>query len=88
MPSRAVCLRLLVALVALVPALILAAPSPSKNADTRPPAEKLRKALDQTVSVSLANVKLKEAFDQLHEETKLNFVFDHATLRQMGLAAY
>lgn len=84
MPSFVVRLRWLVAVVAVAPALLLAAPSSNDGADAQPPAEKLRKALDRTVSVTLSNVKLKEAFDHLHEQTKLNFVFDHATLRQMG----
>ena len=84
MRSLAVYLRWLVALVMLVPLLLMAAPSPSENQDSRAPAEKLRKALDQNVSVTLSNVKLKEAFDHLHEQTKLNYVFDHVTLRQMG----
>src|SRR5271166_6606417 len=50
------------------------------------PAEKVKKALDQTIAnLEIENQQLPLALDQLHEETKINFVLDRATIAQMGL---
>ncbi len=66
-----------------------AAPVPSTRDDKKPAetaAEKVRKALDQTLaSLEIENQQLPLALDQLHEETKVNFVLDRGTLGQMGL---
>jgi hypothetical protein len=66
-----------------------AAPVPSTHDDKKPaetPAEKVRKALDQTIaSLEIENQQLPLALDQLREETKVNFVLDRGTIAQMGL---
>jgi hypothetical protein len=66
-----------------------AAPVPSGDGDKKPAetaAEKVRKALDQTIaSLEIENQQLPLALDQLREETKINFVLDRATLALGGL---
>jgi len=50
------------------------------------PAEKVRQALDATLaSLEIENQPLNLAIDQLHEETKINFVLDANTIAQMGI---
>jgi hypothetical protein len=65
-----------------------AAPVPTGD-DKKPaetPAEKVRKALDQTLaSLEIENQQLPLALDQLREETKINFVLDRASITMMGL---
>jgi hypothetical protein len=50
-------------------------------------AERVRKALDQTIAnLEIDNQQLNLALEQLHEETKINFVIDRVTIAQlMGL---
>jgi hypothetical protein len=48
------------------------------------PAEKVRKALDQNIAnLEIDNQQLNLALEQLHEETKINFVIDRTTITQM-----
>lgn len=60
------------------------------DADTRAktdsPAEKIRKALEQNISLDLADQSLQQAIIQLREQTKLNIVLDRVTLQMMGIA--
>jgi hypothetical protein len=57
-----------------------------KPADT--PADKVKKALDQTIAnLEIENQQLPLALDQLHEETKINFVLDRAGIALMGMDA-
>lgn len=90
MTSFAIRLRWPAAFLTLVGALllprILAAPAPAPaEPDAQTAAEKIRRALDQTVSLSLVNEPLKGALDHLRERTKVNFILDQATLQQMGI---
>ncbi|HKI30781.1 MAG TPA: hypothetical protein VKA46_02735 [Gemmataceae bacterium] len=66
-----------------------AAPVPSPRDDKKPaeaPAEKIRKALDQEIAnLEIENQQLNLAIEQLHEETKINFVLDRTTIAQMGI---
>jgi hypothetical protein len=65
-----------------------AAPVPTKDdkASAETAAEKVRKALDKTIAnLDIDNQQLALAVEQLHEETKVNFVLDRATLAQMGI---
>jgi hypothetical protein len=66
--------------------LVTAAPGnlPSKGAADSP-AEKLRKTLDQTISVEFVDQPLHLALAQLREQTKINFVLDRMTINQMGI---
>jgi type II secretory pathway component HofQ len=60
------------------------------DADSRKPepgsADKIRKALDQTLTLELNEQPLTQALQQLHDQTKVNFILDRATLEQMGVA--
>jgi hypothetical protein len=64
------------------------APAPSPD-ETRPKPEsaqeKLRKALEQSVSLDFNSLTLDQAVVQLGERTKLQFVLDRATLQLMGM---
>jgi type II secretory pathway component HofQ len=83
MHSRAA--RLLTgSLLALVPALAAAAPA-GEPKPTEGPAEKVRKALDQTISLEVAEQPLNLALAQLREQTKLNILLDRTTLLMMGM---
>ena len=64
-----------------------AAPVPSAQ-DTKKagetPAERVRRALDQNIAnLEIENQQLNLALEQLHEETKITFVLDRATIAQM-----
>jgi hypothetical protein len=48
--------------------------------------EKIRKALDQTMSLEFAEQTLPQALALLHEQTKLHFVFDQMGIAQAGFA--
>src|SRR4051794_12718485 len=89
MAPLAACLRrwsVVVALLLVLPLGVGAAPAPS-DTEVQPPAEKVRKALDQTINLSQANEELQKVLDHLHELTKVPFILDHATLQQMGIDA-
>jgi type II secretory pathway component GspD/PulD (secretin) len=66
-------------LLGFMPAAVLAAPiSDEVKADF--PAEKLRKALQQPVTIEIVDQPLEVAIQQLKEQTKLNFTLDRAAL--------
>jgi len=75
--------------LAFVLALTAAPAAPVPTEDKKPaetPAEKVRKALDQTIAnLEIENQQLPLALDQLREETKINFVLDRATIAQLGI---
>jgi hypothetical protein len=48
------------------------------------PAEKVKKALDQTTEINLENATLETAINQLAEAAKVNLVVDRWTLQNMG----
>src|SRR5262245_55585771 len=80
----------LVAALALVlasttaPAAPVTPPREDKKSET--PAEKVKKALDQNIAnLEIDNQALGLALDQLHEETKINFVLDRGTIAAMGV---
>jgi hypothetical protein len=62
-----------------------AAPLPAGRADAANPAEKLRRDLDRVISLELDQQPLHLAVNQLHEQTKINFVLDRFTLGQMNV---
>jgi hypothetical protein len=66
-----------------------AAPVPSPRDDKKgdeAPAEKIRKALDKEIAnLDIENQQLNLALEQLHEETKIDFVLDRNTIAQMGI---
>lgn len=76
--------RLAAVLVLLVAATANAAPLTEKPRGESP-AEKLRKALDQTVDLDFASQPLGTAIDQLREQTKINFTFDQTMIALMGI---
>jgi hypothetical protein len=79
--------RTLTALLALtcLPVVVLAAPAPEPKAKPDSPAQKVRKALDQAVDLDVTEQPLQLAINQLHEQTKINFVFDRLALQQSGI---
>jgi type II secretory pathway component GspD/PulD (secretin) len=68
------------------PPALRAAPAVDPKPKAEFPAEKVRKALDQTVEVNFDNIPFKVAFDDLKEKTKINFVLDVVTLANNGIA--
>src|SRR5947209_7575877 len=62
-----------------------AAPLPADRADGSNPAEKLRKDPERVISLDLDQQPLHLAINQLHEQTKVNFVLDRFTLGQMNV---
>jgi hypothetical protein len=84
--GRATWRRLAVALLAaaLTPAALPAAPARAKE---RPPtpAEKVRKDLDQTLSIEIVEQPLELALNQLREQARLNIVLDRLTLAQNNI---
>ncbi len=77
----------LVAAAALL--LVLAVP-PGRAVPIDPPkndtAEKVRKALDQPITVDFSGQSLTDAVEHLRKESKLNIVLDRFTLQTYGLA--
>jgi hypothetical protein len=64
------------------------APSRDEKKSTETSAEKVRKALDQTIAnLEIENQQLPLALEQLHEETKINFVLDRGGIALMGMDA-
>jgi len=64
------------------------APVPSDPAQkTLTSAEKIRKDLDQVVSVEIVEQPLPLAIEYLRDKTKINFVLDRLTMNQMGIDA-
>jgi len=49
------------------------------------PAEKVKKALDQTTEITLENASLENAINQLAEAAKVNVVIDRLTIQNMGI---
>jgi hypothetical protein len=80
----------LAAALALTVSLTSAPAAPVGEKEEKPkagtPAEKVRQALDATLAnLEIENQPLNLAIDQLHEETKINFVLDANTIAQMGI---
>src|SRR5579872_821789 len=71
--------------LALTPALLMAAPATPEKGKAASPAEKIRADLDQVISVEITEQPLDLALKQLHEQTKINFVIDRWGLQQMGM---
>jgi type II secretory pathway component GspD/PulD (secretin) len=62
-----------------------AAPADSETKDKAAgPAEKIRKALDQPITVDINEQPLTHALNQIREQTKINFVVDRMLIQQMG----
>ena len=81
-PALATGLALALALTAAPAAPVPSAPDGKKAAET--PAERVRRALDQNIAnLEIENQQLNLALEQLHEETKITFVLDRATIAQM-----
>jgi type II secretory pathway component GspD/PulD (secretin) len=73
-------------ILALAPALAFAAPVPSAVQNQEAPAaEKVKKQLDQQVTLEATDQSLNAALNRLREQTKIYFVVDRQTLQQMGL---
>jgi len=65
-----------------------AAPVPTKDDKKGPETagEKVRKSFDHVIAnLDIDNQQLALALDQLHEETKINFVLDRTTIAGMGI---
>ena len=70
--------------LALTPLVALAAPMPPETKETAP-AEKIRKQLDQNITLEITEQPLTVALNQIREQTKINFVLDRAMIQQLGL---
>lgn len=73
------------ALVLLAVAPLSAAPAGPQTKTESSPAEKLRKDLNQVISIDIIDQPLNLALNQLRDQTKINFVLDQQTLAQMGI---
>ena len=90
MLSRIITRHGLIASLAFALALTAAPAAPVPSAEDKKPAdtaaEQVRKALNQNItSLEIENQQLGLALEQLHEETKVNFVLDRATIQGMGI---
>ncbi len=74
----------LVLIVAMSPGR-LAAAGPDTKETPASPAEKIKKQLDQTTTLEIAEQPLNLALNQIREQTKINFVIDRFTIQQMGM---
>jgi hypothetical protein len=73
-------------ILVLAPVLAFAAPVPSTAQNQEAPAaEKVKKQLDQQVTLEATDQSLNAALNRLREQTKINFVVDRLTLQQQGL---
>jgi len=82
------CLRGMAAALVLVvaPAFVLAAPAADPKPKNESPAEKIRKALDQTLeSVEITDQTLTNAVNQLKDQIKVNIITDNVTLMNNGI---
>ncbi len=71
---------------ALAPGSLSAAPAAGETKDKpATPAEKIKKQLDQTITLDIAEQPLNLALNQIREQTKINFVVDKLTIQQMGM---
>lgn len=64
--------------------LAVAAPAPAAGEKLSGP-ERIRKALDQTITLEWADMPLPQAVSQLRDQTKVNFILDRAAIQQMGI---
>jgi hypothetical protein len=76
---------LLVVALLLTPALAAPAASAAEAKKTEYPAEKIKKALDQTTDLEITDQPLHLAVNQLREQTKVNFVIDRQVIALMGM---
>jgi type II secretory pathway component GspD/PulD (secretin) len=84
-PSRR-CRAFATLIVALLPALAFAAPTPTGAASQEAsPAEKIKKQLDQPITLEISDQSVNAALNQIREQTKINFVVDRFTIQQLGL---
>lgn len=84
-PHRLAGLALACALAAVAFAASNPRPESEAKDKTESAADKIRKALDQTLDLEIADQPLNLAVNQLREQTKLNFVLDRVTLANMGV---
>ena len=71
--------------IVLAAALGAAPAAPTKGDAATTAAEKIRKELDQVLSVDIDGQSLHLAINQLREQTKINFVLDRMLIAQMGI---
>jgi uncharacterized protein YneF (UPF0154 family) len=67
---------------------LIAAPVSGDKKDDKTaaaPAEKIRKELDQVITMDIENQSLNLAIEQLKEQTKINFILDKVVITQMGM---
>jgi hypothetical protein len=81
--SLAGCLLLLAA-VGWV-AFLSAGPAPDRTKKTPAEVDKVRKALDETMSLDVTNQPLSAALNQIRDQAKINFVVDRLTIQQAGM---
>jgi hypothetical protein len=62
-----------------------AAPATSADKASSAPAEKVRKELDRLISIEIDQQPLALAINQLHEQTRINFVLDRLAIAQIGV---
>jgi hypothetical protein len=64
--------------------LFAADPVPAVKVKVLTPAERIRKAFDEKITIDITEQPLFLALNQLREQTKINFVLDRQTLQNMG----
>jgi len=85
LPPPCRCRALAVVFAAVLPAFASAAPIPTDSAKPDvSPAEKIKKLLDQPITLEISDQSLNAALNQIREQTKINFVVDRFTIQQMG----
>jgi type II secretory pathway component GspD/PulD (secretin) len=65
---------------------LFAAPGPADTKEKEAtPAEKIKKQLDQPITLEVTDQSLNAALNQIREQTKINLVVDRFTIQQMGM---
>jgi type II secretory pathway component GspD/PulD (secretin) len=72
------------ALALAAPALTAPNPADTKEKEASQ-AEKIKKQLDQPVTLDITDQSINAALNQIREQTKINFVVDRFTIQQMGM---
>src|SRR5258708_3573240 len=76
---------LLLAIAAGSVAFLSAGPAPDPGKKTPSDVDKVRKALDETITLEVTDQPLTAALNKIREQTKINFVVDKLSIQQAGL---
>jgi type II secretory pathway component HofQ len=79
---------LLIGIVCLIPATLIAAPIQDSKGSGETPVEKNRKALQQKITIEIADKTLEQAVTELKDLTKINFTLDRQALAGIGVMQF